>query len=111
MNTEEVMSLYETVAVITDQMVVAAREGNWEQLVELEKQCSRHVEQLKQGESSEPLTPGVREKKVRIIQKILADDREIRNLTEPWMEHLSSLINNTGTRRKLAQTYGVNRSG
>jgi len=111
MNSEEVMSLYETVAVITDQMVAAAREGNWERLVELEKRCAGHVAQLSDGEASTPLAAGVRERKVRIIQKILADDREIRTLTEPWMNHLSALINNTGTQRKLAHVYGMNKSG
>ncbi|RJG05964.1 flagellar protein FliT [Noviherbaspirillum cavernae] len=108
MNSEEVITLYETVAVITDQMVTAAREGNWERLAELETRCASHVATLKEGEATAPLPPVSRERKARIIQKILADDREIRSLTEPWMNELSALINNTGTQRKLSRTYGKN---
>ena len=88
MNSEEVISLYEKVAVITRQMVVAAREYDWEQLAELESLCASHVATLKQDAPIVPLTEVVREQKIRIIKKILADDREIRSITEPWMEHL-----------------------
>lgn len=106
MNSQEVLSLYETVATITDQMLAAAREGDWDRLVALESRCANHVETLKSGEPPEPLTGANRERKVRIIQKILADDKEIRNLTESWMVHLAELINTTSTERKLNQTYG-----
>jgi flagellar protein FliT len=107
MNSQEVISLYETVAVITDQMLVAARNSDWDRLVELESRCARHVETLRLGEPPVALTGESRVRKVKIIQKILADDREIRNLTEPWMAQLSRLINSTGTERKLSQAYGT----
>lgn len=111
MNSEEVISLYEKVAGITHRMVEAAREYNWEQLAELESLCANHVATLKRDESTVPLTGVVREQKVKIIQKILADDREIRSITEPWMENLSLLIKSTGTERKLLQAYGANQAG
>lgn len=111
MNSEEVIYLYETVAGITDQMVSAAREHDWDRLAELESLCANHVATLKSGESPVPLSTMMREQKVRIIKKILADDREIRNITEPWMQQLSAMINSTSTERKLAQTYGANQSG
>lgn len=111
MNSEEVISLYETVAGITGQMVTAARGGDWEQLAALESICASHVATLKLDERHAPLSGPVLEQKAKIIQKILADDREIRNLTEPWMQRLSALINSTGTQRKLSQAYGANQSG
>ncbi len=49
----------------------------------------------------------MRDRKVKIIQKILADDREIRNITEPWMTRLSMQINSVGAKRKLANAYGA----
>lgn len=107
MNSNEVISLYETVAVITDQMLAAAREGDWDRLVELETRCASHVETLRQGEAPVPLTGESRLRKVQIINKILADDREIRNLTEPWMAQLSRMMNSAGTERKLSQAYGA----
>jgi flagellar protein FliT len=111
MNSEEVISLYEKVAVITNQMVAAAREYDWEQLAELESLCASHVATLRQDEQVVPLTSVGRAQKVKIIQKILADDREIRSITEPWMEQLSALIKNAGAERKLSAAYGANQSG
>lgn len=107
LSSQEVINLYETVAVITDQMLTAARNGDWDQLVELESRCASHVATLQSSEPPMPLQGENRERKVKIIRKILADDREIRNLTEPWMAHLSKLINSAGTERKLSQAYGA----
>jgi flagellar protein FliT len=111
MNSQELLSIYENVAVITDQMLAAARAGDWDQLATLESHCAAQVEMLKAEERRPLLTDAVRERKVQIIQKILADDREIRNLTEPWMAQLSGLINSTGIERKLSNTYGAHQLG
>ena len=110
MNSQEMMSLYETVANITGQMLTAARSGEWEELIALESRCAGHVATLKADDSPMPLTGATRERKVEIIKKILADDREIRNLTEPWMAHLAELINSTSKERKLNQAYDDGRS-
>lgn len=111
MNEQEVIYLYENVATITDQMLAAARNGDWEQLAALEKHCANQVSILKTGEPPLPLSGDMRVRKVEIIKKILADDKEIRNITEPWMNKLSKLINSTGAERKLNHAYGANRAG
>ncbi len=111
MNEQEVIYLYENVATITDQMLAAARIGDWETLAALESRCADQVNILKTGEPPVPLTGVGRERKVAIIKKILADDKEIRNITEPWMNKLSMLINSTGTERKLNRAYGAHQSG
>lgn len=111
MNSQEVISLYETVAVITDQMLAAARKRDWEQMVTLESRVASHIEVLKTGEAPAALTGATRLRKVQIIQKILADDRQIRDITEPWMAELALLINSAGTERKLSHAYGGAHAG
>lgn len=111
MDSQEVLSLYEAVAVLTDQMLTAARNSDWEQLVALELLCANHVETLKLNEAPPALSDAAREEKVRIIKKILADDREIRNLTQPWMKKLSVLMNSAGVQHKLSRIYGTNQPG
>lgn len=108
LDSHDVITIYESVAEISDQMLAAARNAEWERLAELEAQCSSHIDSLREGEAPIRLTGEVRERKVKIIQKILADDREIRNITEPWMANLSKLINSNQTERKLVQAYGAN---
>jgi flagellar protein FliT len=112
MDNQEILALYETVADITDRMLAAARTGDWEQLAELESHCSNQVEMIKQHEEPRPVLSAVaRERKVKIIKKILDDDRQIRDITEPWMAQLSAMIKSTGTERKLSQAYGANQTG
>lgn len=106
MNSNEVLALYETVAVITDQMLTAAKKRDWEELVALESRMAGHVEVLKVGEPPAALSGASRTRKVQIITKILADDRQIRDITQPWMAELAVLINSVGTERKLAHAYG-----
>ena len=110
MNEQEVIYLYENVASITNEMLAAAREGDWDRLVALETRCTDQVSMLKSGEPPVPLTGASRQRKVEIIKKILADDREIRNITQPGMEKLSLLINSTGAERKLNHAYGSHSS-
>jgi len=109
MNSQEVVSLFEAIAVLTDEMVVAARNGNWMQLATLENACAQHIATIKCSEN-EIAQGAVRERKIQVIQKILADDRAIRNITEPWMEALSMQISSVKTKRKLANAYGTTRS-
>ena len=107
MDSQEILALYESVADITDQMVAAARTGDWEQLTALESRCSTQVAIIKQKDAPlQPLSPLAREKKTKIIQKILEDDRQIRDITQPWMTQLSALMNSAGTERKLSRAYG-----
>lgn len=111
MNSEEIISVYESVADITEQMLAAARSSDWERLTALESHCASHVRTLEKGEPRSALIGLMRERKLMIIKKILADDREIRNITEPWMAQLSSLLNNISTERKLSMAYGMNQAG
>ncbi|WP_124951217.1 flagellar protein FliT [Sulfuriferula thiophila] len=106
MNSEEVISLYEAVAVITKQMLTAARQGEWEQLTALESNCAGHIHTLQMGEAPVKLSSELRSRKLAVIKQILADDRAIRDITEPWMAQLSNLINSGNTERKLSMTYG-----
>ena len=92
MTSEDILTVYESVADLTGQMLAAAGSNDWDRLVELEQQCSSKVSVLRASE---------------LIKKVLADDRRIRDLTTPWMAHLSKLIKSNGTQRRVANAYGV----
>jgi len=99
------IALYEAVAKLTNQMLLAAKQQDWDKLAELESSCALYVEQLKATEDAAPLPTEARERKVASIKSILADDREIRNLVSPWMVKLNSMINSNQTEKKLTHTY------
>jgi flagellar protein FliT len=99
------LQVYEAVGQLTDRMLAAARDGEWELLAALETQCSALVAQLAAVGDSVPLAVDSRARKVHLIQKILADDRAIRDLVTPWMAELAARMNSTSTSRKLTTTY------
>lgn len=90
-----VLSLYESVAEVTGHMLLAAQEQDWDKLSELEGYCAQYVEKLKIYEQTEPLTGEAHARKLACIKRILADDREIRNLMAPWMVKLNTMLNNS----------------
>src|SRR5665647_769592 len=100
-----VIENYEFLSSITAQMRVAATHGLWDQLVELEEQCSRHIEVMKTQDVCIPPNESTRLRKLELIRKILADDAEIRNHTEPWMAQLQRIMHSAGQERRLQQTY------
>ena len=105
MNSVELISIYEHVAAITDQMVSAAERSDWALLAELEISCSREVDALRESDLPVKLDKEIREKKINVIKKILADDRKIRDITEPRMVQLTQLMQKSSTQHKLARAY------
>ena len=105
MNSQELISIYENVANITAQMLGAAQDSDWPLLATLEERCSMQVQAIKEDESPVELARDEREKKVQVIQRILADDRKIRDITQPRMAQLSEMMRRSSTQTKLARAY------
>ena len=109
MSNEEMIRTYENILAITAQMLEAARAADWDLLVNREQECRQLVESLMdtRNENNIVLEPQVHKRKVEIIRKVLADDAEIRNLTEPWMQRLQHLLTSVGHERKLHAAYNA----
>jgi len=102
-----VIENYELLSSIMGEMRAAATQGEWDHLVELEKQCRQRVGAMKAQDAATPIDESTRLRKVALIRKILADDKDIRDHTEPWMAQLQHLIQSTGQERRLLQTYSA----
>lgn len=111
----DTLSIYEEMAQVSAEMLVAARDANWDLLSALETRNSQLVGRLQHGHGGEATLDNqddaLRARKVAMIKTILAHDRDIRELTEPWLHTLSGLIKNTSNERKLAQAYGAGMGG
>ncbi len=95
---------YRRLSAITGQMREAADHEQWDELIALEQRCANEVETLKPRDAvpSEPLE---REQKAMLIRKILADDKAIRERTEPWMRQLQQIMQSARSEWQLQQTY------
>ncbi len=86
------LNYYEAIEQASQSMLQAAREGNWDQVVKLEGACALLISQLKHAAAERPLGPEEAQLKSRIMQRILINDAEIRNLAEPWLEDLDGIL-------------------
>lgn len=106
MTTHQVIENYESLSVLTNQMRDAAEHGEWEELVELEQQCSRKIAEMKPIDASVTLDERSRQLKIQLIKKILANDAEIRNRTQAWMGQLQRILQSNRQEQRLQRAYG-----
>ena len=89
MTSTEVLSMYENIAGLSNQMVAAARMSDWDGLRQLEGQCASEARGAAAGVPA--LSGAPRLRKIDLLKQILANDRAIRDVTEPWMNQIPGL--------------------
>jgi flagellar protein FliT len=82
MTSNEVLAMYENIAAISGRMAVAARDGDFDGLARLETQCALHASATKSGVPA--LEGAQRLRKIDLLKQIMANDRAVRDVTEPW---------------------------
>ncbi len=73
-------------------MLKAAEGRDWDRLTMLECVCKNYIEQLQVLDRSIKLSAGEIDRKMHCLNQILEYDRQIRQLLEPWMESVMSLM-------------------
>lgn len=101
----QIISDYESLSNLTGQMREAAVQGDWDHLLEMEAQCKQHVAHMRLLEDDESLDEATRKLKVSFIHSILANDAEIRQHTEVWMQQLQRILYNNHQENRLQQAY------
>lgn len=86
MTSNEVLAMYENIATLSNRMAVAAREGDMDGLARLETQCALQAAAARSGVP--PLEGAQRKRKIDLLKQIMANDRAVRDVTEPWMGQL-----------------------
>jgi flagellar protein FliT len=99
----QLLSYYEAIEKASADMLTAARDGNWDEVVKLEGACVLLISQLKhaaqvptRAERADPVVLDVARAKSRIMQRILVNDAEIRHLAEPWLQDLETTLAGRG---------------
>ena len=109
--TDQILQAYDRLSTTTAHMLSAAQAGDWQRLVDLEKDCSQLVARLTRLERDDPLPDGLRARKAAMIRKVLADDAAIRHITEPWLERLGSMLTANRREQQLLKSYGPPQGG
>ena len=82
MTSNEVLSMYEQIAGLTAKMAVAAKSGDIDGLTGLEQQVALQAAHVESGVPA--LAGAMRMRKIDLLKQIMANDRAIREVTEPW---------------------------
>mgnify|MGYP001558115120 FL=1 len=99
-----ILEEYQRLSDITGKMREAAIAGEWDELITLERRCSHEVASLKPPDTI-PVDDAERRMKVSLIKKMLADDKAIRERTEPWMLQLQQIMQSARTEHRMQQAY------
>jgi flagellar protein FliT len=107
MNAYQVIANYESLSALTGQMREAAMVGEWDQLISIEHQCGELVATMKPLDVEAMLDEAARQYKKQLINKILADDADIRNRTQVWMGQLQLSMQSNRQEQRLLHAYGA----
>jgi flagellar protein FliT len=86
------LNYYEAIEQASLDMLNAARGGQWDEVVRLEGACALLISMLKRTASAETLDTDQARVKSKIMQRILINDAEVRQLAEPWLEDLDNVL-------------------
>ena len=103
------IEIYQEMSALSAQMVAAARDQDWDHLVELEHAVASLRNTLVAEDESADMTSEERSLKAALIQRVLDDDAEIRRHTEPWMDHVRQFLGDGARKRLVEQAYGAHR--
>ena len=81
MTSNDVLSMYETIAGLTARMALAAQHGDFATLARLETQCA--IESAAAAGGAPTLSGASRQRKIDLLKQIMANDRAVRAVTEP----------------------------
>ena len=86
------LNFYAAIDQASQDMLRAARDGDWDRVVKLEGACALLISHLKHAATQKALAPDEAQLKSHIMQRIVINDAEIRQLAEPWLDDLDRLL-------------------
>ncbi len=90
-----------------EDMAVAARNNDWDRLVELETLAVAVRDKASGPFPPPPGEPQVQQEMAAAIQRILELDAEIRTHAEPFLESTRKLLSGSVQDRRVRTTYGA----
>lgn len=106
----QVVERYTRMADASQRMLRAARDGDWDKVCEVEQECTRLIVELSRMGDLAPTDPELRRQKLGLMKRVLADDAEIRVLSQPWLKKLDALMRSPETAARLDRAYGASPS-
>lgn len=88
----QLLDYYKAIETKSTDMLQAAQQQNWDAVVDCEKACGVLINELRVQAEASALSGLERKEKMRIMQRILRNDAQIRCLAEPWLSHFEHMF-------------------
>jgi flagellar protein FliT len=106
-----IVERYRRMADASGRMLSAARQDDWDVVCTVEKECAGLIAELSTMGDLAPTDPALRQQKLEFMKRVLADDAEIRLLSQPWLKKLEVLMQTPSTTERLHRAYGASSLG
>ncbi len=103
---KQIVERYTRMADASHRMLSAARDDDWDRVGEVEKECASLIAELSKMGDLAPADPDLRQQKLGLMKRVLADDAELRLLSQPWLKKLDALLRSPETVARLDRAYG-----
>ncbi len=102
----QIVERYRRMADASRRMLAAARVDDWDEVCNVEKDCAALVAELSEMGDLAPVDPAMRAQKLEFMKHVLADDAEIRLLSQPLLQKLDVMMRGPATVERLNRAYG-----
>lgn len=102
----QIVERYRRMADASQRMLDAARQDDWDRVCLVERECAGLVAELSTMGDLAPADPGLRRQKIDLMKRVLADDAELRLLSQPWLRKLETLMRTPDNTARLSRAYG-----
>ncbi|AKH65500.1 MULTISPECIES: flagella biosynthesis regulatory protein FliT [Photorhabdus] len=105
-NEMDLLSAYQRILSLSEQMLNLAKNEKWDDLVDMEITYLKAVEVISQSSISSATSVSLQQKMTHILQTILDNENEIKELLQRRLDELSKLIKQAGRQQLLNDSYG-----
>jgi flagellar protein FliT len=101
------MQRYEKALALTRAMLEAAQKSDWDRLVQVERERTVVINELRDLDRDPARDAADRERKTELLREIMRLDQQIEILTQDWMRELRDVLGSINAEERLARTYGA----
>jgi flagellar protein FliT len=106
-NERRIVDRYRLMADASRRMLDAAREDDWDGVCRIEKECAALIGELSTMGDLAPTDLVLRDQKLEFMRRVLADDAQIRLLSQPWLKKLDTMMRSPATSDRLNRAYSA----
>lgn len=100
-----IVDRYRKMADASARMLTAAKRDDWDGVCAVEKECARLIAELIDIGDLSPTDPALRQEKLELVRRVLADDAAIRLLSQPWLKNLDAVLRSPSTAARVNRAY------